>query len=367
RLRPHPARLTAFYLLVSVGGALGGIFINFAAPLLFKGYWELPLGFALTWLLFSLVALRHSETGRPWLFVVNRVLLLSVLVFSRVRAFQIIQSDVNGSLLLERSFYGVVRVKTLGEAGWPSQRYALVHGLTIHGFQYVDATKRDLPTAYYSEMGGGGLAILNHPRRGQGMRVGVLGLGIGTLAAYGQEGDIFRFYEINPQVVALAEGQDGYFSYLQDSQAEIEVVQGDARLSLDDELASGNLQNYDVLVLDVFSSDSIPVHLLNREAFDLYLQHLAPDGILAVHISNRHLDLTPVVWTLADYFSLERVVIADPGNYESVFPSLWVLLVRDPALLFNPEIAARAKNMDEFVSPVRLWTDDYSNLIQILK
>ncbi len=367
RLRPHPARLTAFYLLVSVGGAIGGVFITFAAPLLFKGYWELPLGFVLAWLLFFLVNFRWAETGRRWLFVVNRALLLSALVFSGVRAFQVIQSDVNGSLLLERSFYGVVRVKTLGEAGWPSQRYALVHGLTIHGFQYEDATKRDFPTAYYSETGGGGLAILNHPQRGQGMRVGVLGLGIGTLATYGQARDVYRFYEINPQVVALAKGQGGYFSYLPDSQAEIEVVLGDARLSLEDELASGDPQNYDVLVLDVFSSDSIPVHLLDREAFDLYLQHLAPDGILAVHISNRHLDLTPVVWTLADYFGLERVVIADPGNYESVFPSLWVLLARDPALLSNPEIADRAKNMDEFVSPVRLWTDDYSNLIQILK
>lgn len=367
RLRPHPARLTGFYLLVSVGGAIGGIFITFAAPLLFKGYWELPLGFALAWLLFFMATLRRADTRRRWLFVINYVLLLIALVFSGVRAVLFIQMDVSGSLLLERSFFGVVRVKSLGEAGWSSQRLALVHGLTIHGFQYVDAMKRDLPTAYFSETGGGGLAILNHPRRGQGMRVGVLGLGIGTLAAYGQEEDIYRFYEINPQVVALAEGQGGYFSYLQDSRAEIEVVLGDARLSLEDELASDNPQNYDVLVLDVFSSDSIPVHLLDREAFDVYLQHLAPDGILAVHISNRHLDLTPVVWTLADHFGLERVVIADPGNYESVFPSLWVLLARDPALLSDPEIAARAKNMDEFVSPVRLWTDEYSNLIQILK
>ncbi len=367
RLRPHPARLTLFYLLVSVGGALGGIFITFAAPSLFRGYWELPLGFALCWLLFLLVTLRRPEPGRRWRFVLNSVLLLSALVFSGVRAFQFIQADLTSSLLVERNFYGVVRVKSLGAEGWSSQRYALVHGITIHGFQYVEASKRGLPTAYFSETSGGGLAILNHPRRGQGMRVGVLGLGIGTLAAYGQEGDVYRFYEINPQVIELAEGQGGYFSFLSDSAAEVEIVLGDARLSLEQELEAGRPQGYDVLALDVFSSDSIPAHLLNREAFALYLEHLAPDGILAVHISNRHLDLLPVVWPLADAFNLARAVISDPGDYEQRFPSLWVLLASDPALLADPEIASRAKNMDGYTSSLRLWTDDYSNLIQILK
>ncbi len=367
RLRPHPERLTSFYLLVSVGGAIGGTFITFAAPVLFRGYWELPLGFALAWLLFFLVALRRPEVMQRWLFVASNVILLSALVFSSVRASQFIQSDIKGSLLLERNFYGVVRVKALGAQGWPSQRYALVHGVTIHGFQYVNEAKRALPTAYFGETSGGGLAILNHPKRGNGMRVGVLGLGIGTLAAYGQPGDVYRFYEINPLVIDLAEGQGGYFSYLPDSQAKIEIVLGDARLSLEEELAFVGSQEYDVLVLDVFSSDSIPVHLLDREAFDLYLQHLASDGILAIHISNRHLDLVPVVWSLADYFSLSRVVIADPGNYEETSPSLWVLLVRLPTLLVDPEIASRARYMEDYVFHIRLWTDDYSNLIQILK
>lgn len=367
RLRPHPARLTIFYLLVSVGGALGGIFITFAAPVLFRGYWELPFGFVFGWLLFFFVTLRRPEVRRRRQFVINNVLLLSALLFSVVRGFQFIQADLRDSLLLVRGFYGVVRVKSLGEAGWPSQRYALVHGLTIHGFQYTDEAKRDLPTAYYGETGGGRLALFGHPRRGQGMRVGVLGLGIGTLAAYGQPGDVYRFYEINPQVIALAEGQDSYFSYLADSQAHIEVVLGDARLSLESELAQGHPQAYDVLALDVFSSDSIPVHLLDREAFALYLQHLASGGILAVHISNRHLDLLPVVWTLADHFDLARVVIYDAGNYESVFPSLWVLLAREPASLDAPAINARAQNMDGYISNIRLWTDDYSNLFQILK
>jgi len=367
RLRPHPARLTLFYLLVSVGGALGGIFVAFAAPLLFRGYWELTLGLFLCWLLFLGAIIRRPERTGRWAFVLQSVLLLSALLLSGMLAIQFIRADLSSSLLLERSFYGVVRVKTLGAENWSSQRYAFVHGVTIHGFQYVDPSRRSLPTTYYSETGGGGLAILHHPRRGQGMRVGVLGLGIGTLAAYGQEGDVYRFYEINPQVIALAQGEGGYFSFLADSQATIEIIPGDARLSLEQELERGQPQNYDVLVLDVFSSDSIPTHLLNREAFALYLQHLAPDGILALHISNRHLDLLPVVWPLADYYALARVVIKDPGDYERRFPSLWVLLARDPDLLSAPAIVSRARNMDGYSSSLRLWTDDYSTLLPILK
>lgn len=367
RLRPDPIHLTKFYLLVSVGGAFGGIFITFIAPYAFKAYWELPLGITLGWLLFILVSNYRKEGKRRILFILNHVLLLSAFLFSFVRTFQYIESDMKSSLLIERNFYGVVRVKSLGDEGWSSQRYALVHGVTIHGFQYLLEEKRYFPTAYFTETGGGGLTILNHPKRGQGMRVGILGLGIGTLAAYGQPGDTYRFYEINPQVIDIAQGKGGYFSYLPNCQAEIEIIPGDARLSLENELILGGSQNYDVLALDVFSSDSIPVHLLDREAFDLYLDHLALDGILAIHISNRHLDLVPVVWTLADYFNLERVVIDDIGNYESAFPSLWMLLARDPELLSAPEIVIKSKNMENYETNIRLWTDDYSNLIQILK
>jgi spermidine synthase len=199
------------------------------------------------------------------------------------------------------------------------------------------------------------------------MRVGVLGLGIGTLATYGLPGDLYRFYEINPQVVDLAEGKGGFFSFLSDSKANIEVVYGDARISLENELATSGPDNYDVLMLDVFSSDSIPVHLLDREAFELYLKHLQADGILAVHISNRHLDLVPVVWMLADYFQLNRVVIDDPGNSSAVFRSLWMLLARDPALLSTPSIASRGKDLGNYSPSIKLWTDDYSNLLQILR
>jgi spermidine synthase len=199
------------------------------------------------------------------------------------------------------------------------------------------------------------------------MRVGVLGLGVGTLAVYGQPGDVYRFYEINPDVIRLAEGENAYFTYLSKSLAKVEIVPGDARLSLEQELAAGQIRNYDVLLLDVFSSDSIPLHLLDAESFQVYWQQLSPEGILAIHISNRRLDLVPVVWTLADHFGLARALIEDTGDGVITYASEWILLARDPALLANPAIASHAKPMNGYVSHVRLWTDDYNNLFQILK
>jgi spermidine synthase len=379
RMRPHPVHLTSFYFMVSIGGALGGALINFVAPNIFKGFWELPLGLTLCWLVFLLVTL-NRKPSRPnrWVFIANEVLLLSALVIAGVRSYQLIRSDLGNDLLIERNFYGVLRVRQKdfyavipisleGRNITAYHRFALIHGVTIHGYQFHDDTLRNLPTSYYGKSSGAGLAIINHPNRGKGMRVGVLGLGVGTLAQYGQPGDVYRFYEINPIVIRLAEGENGYFSFLADSQAKVEVIPGDARLSMEQELAAGEPQNYDVLAVDVFSSDSIPVHLLDEEAFQVYLQQLCPQGILAIHISNRRLDLVPVVWTLANHFNLARVLINDPGNGVITYPSSWILLASDPNLLANPAIAARAESMDNYVSPVRLWTDDYNNLFQILK
>lgn len=368
RLRPHPAHLTRFYLLVSVGGALGGIFINFAAPFIFKGYWELPLGYTLCWILFLAVTfITIISVQRRLVFIMNSVMLLSMVLVSAARSFQQIQADLGNDLIIMRNYYGVIRVREL-DAGNPlTERYALVHGVTIHGYQFLSALKSDIPTAYYGETSGGGLAILNDPHRGLGMRVGILGLGIGTLASYGQAGDVYKFYEINPIVIDLAKGSGGYFSYVSGSRAQIEIVPGDARLSLENELAASGSQNFDVLILDVFSSDSIPMHLLDAEAFDLYLKLLRADGILAVNISNRHLNLVPVVWTLADHLGLSRVVISDPGSLPDTFPSLWMLMSRDPSLLNAAGILSHATPMNGYVSPVKLWTDDFSNLIQILK
>ena len=200
------------------------------------------------------------------------------------------------------------------------------------------------------------------------MRVGVLGLGVGTLATYAQAGDVYRMYEINPVVVKLAEGEGGYFTFLNDSKADVTVITGDARISLEQELSAGDAQNFDVLVLDTFSSDSIPVHLVTKEAFALYLEHLAPNGVIAAHISNRHLDLQPVLWQLAQEYSLDMVRISRPARAgDDGFPSEWILLTHDKSMLEIPAIASHSTTFDGYHSSIPLWTDDYSNLFQILR
>ena len=199
------------------------------------------------------------------------------------------------------------------------------------------------------------------------MHVGLLGAGVGTLVAYGRPGDRYRLYEINPVVVELAQGRGDYFSFLSDSQADIKVVLGDARISLERERAEGNLQSFDVIVLDTFSSDSIPVHLVTKEAFDLYLAHLAPDGVIAAHITNLHLDLQPVFWQLANYYGLPIKRVNYEGDSQGGFASHWILLSRNPKMLDIPAIQEQAVDLSNYSTDINLWTDDYSNLFQILK
>jgi len=273
-----------------------------------------------------------------------------------------------GNLFVKRNFYGVVTVRQ-DEVGAQQTANVLVHGTTMHGFQWIDPALRGTPTSYYSKNSGIGLTILNHPRYNSGMRVGVLGLGAGTLAAYGQAGDNYRHYEINPVMIDLANGLNGYFSFIEDSPAKNTLILGDARLSLENELKSGMQHNFDLLVLDTFSSDSIPVHLVTREAFEVYLKTLAPDGLIAAHISNSRLDLRPVFWQLAQYYNLEMAVIQTPADTRdpSSAQSVWVLLSRDAQLLEVPAIQDRTSPLTGFRRDIRLWTDDYSNLIQLLR
>ena len=362
-LRPSAEHLTSFYLMVSVGGALGGIFVNLVAPYIFTGYWEFYLAWLLT-VVILIVSLLPRWESRPQA-------RSGVLWSSFVTAILAMMLGMNGysdALFVHRNFYGVLRVREWQSPSGLGQGYEMIHGVTVHGIQYLSPELRDQPTTYYVQNGGAGLVLLNHPRRGQGLRVGVLGLGAGTLATYAQPGDVYRFYEINPTVVDIAEGQGGYFSFLEDSQADVTVVTDDARLALERELAEGQPQNFDVLVLDTFSSDSIPVHLVTKECFALYLQHLAPNGILAAHISNRHLDLKPVFERLAQEHSLSILLVdrsVQPDN--DGFPSQWLLMSRDPASLQIPALLEHATTLDEVSTSLRLWTDDYSNLFQILK
>jgi spermidine synthase len=369
RLRPDPSHLTRFYLMTSIGGALGGVAVNLVAPIIFRGYWELPISFGLTWALALAVFMTRNSTNKALRvrFIHNVLVGGTVLLVGAFSLFALLGGKTSGAAFEERNFYGVVRVKEVNPGDAEGQGYNMAHGITIHGLQFTAADKRREPTAYFARPSGIGLALANHPKYGKGMRVGILGLGIGTLAAYGQPGDMYRMYEINPIMVALAEGQGGYFTFLKDSPAQITNVLGDARISLERELATTGPDNFDVLVIDVFSSDSIPVHLITKEAFAIYLEHLAPDGMLAMNISNRHLDLVPVLWQLARFYHLNIVIIPTEGDEKLVFASNWVLMSRTPDLLQAPAIQARAIKMDNYTTQVPLWTDDFSNLFQILK
>jgi spermidine synthase len=356
RLRPDANHLTSFYLMVSLGGAAGGIFVNLVAPFIFKGYWEFYLAWFLT-IVLLIVMLFPRFFGQIKL--QSRAMIISFFVGVLLLSFGLNYSK--RELYVGRNFYGVIHVRELDK-----KANIMIHGMTVHGMQYLSDHSR--PTTYYVPDSGIGLLLLNHPRQGKGLHVGVLGLGAGTLATYGQKGDIYRFYEINPVVVKLAEGEGGFFTFLRDSKADIKVVAGDARISLEKELSHGQLQNFDVLVLDTFSSDSIPVHLVTKEAFALYLDHLVPNGVIAAHISNRHLDLRPVFWRLAQEYGLNIVQINRPASSsQDGFPSEWILLTRDSQLLELPAIKSHTISFDGYETPITLWTDNYSNLFQILK
>ena len=376
RLRPEPRYLTQFYLLVALGGALGGLFVNLAAPVIFRGYWELHLGTLLLYLFLLTLYISDGSLRRLGrrLFMAAPLAALVLGLSGYVLVYNI-RATMAGVVAMERNFYGVLRVRALA-AGEPTREArGLSHGITSHGFQFIEPDLRRTPTTYYAQGSGIGLTLAHYAEAVDdptpGLRVGVIGLGTGTLAAYAQPGDTYRFYEINPNILELAAGAGGYFSYLSEAPGEIQLVAGDARLSLEQELGSGQAQGFDVLALDAFSSDSIPVHLLTVEAFELYLQHLQPRGVLAVHISNRYLDLEPLVRALGEHFELESAVIASPRTDLGAYPAVWVLLERETeggtALLTHREIASRRQPALELQPPVRLWTDDYSNLLQVVR
>ncbi len=353
RLRPPPRHLTAFYLTVSAGGALGGLLVAVVAPLAFNGYYELGLAMVAVAFLAALRCATLHDLARN----MSLAALMGVTgaaIYDGLRFSQ----DVR---LAARNFYGVLRVKEYGTPGDPSHLRRLLHGVIMHGEQYLHPEHRGLATTYYQHGSGIGAALI--ARRGQpgAMRVGVIGLGTGTLAAYGRKGDTYRFYDINPRVVEVA-GRE--FTYLADSDATIELEIGDARLSLEHEPP----QHFDVLVVDAFSSDAIPVHLITQQALALYLRHVKADGIVAFHVSNRFLALVPVVARLARANSAHAVaVFEDSDEDQSRTQSDWVLVSRDLKALQGKEFEAVDAAPAEDREELRTWTDDYSNLIQILK
>jgi hypothetical protein len=360
-LRPAAEHLTSFYLMVSIGGSLGGIFVSLVAPMLFNGYWEFFVGLAMTIaILLTIIRSNRDDTARARFIFTVFSLVTVLLTFLSVYSSEI--------QFAKRNFYGVIRVQQALVGNPPQRANLMSHGITVHGMQFVsDFKTSNITTTYYVHNSGVGLGILHHPKYGHNQRVGLLGLGVGTLVAYSEPGDVYRLYEINPVVIDLAAGVRDYFSFVSNSKADITIIPGDARISLQREFDEGNLQNFDVLVLDTFSSDSIPVHLVTKEAFALYLAHLAPQGIIAAHITNLHLDLQPVFWQLAQHYGLNIARVDYEGDSKGGYASHWILLTRDPTLFQLSAIHERAEDLAEYSTNIKLWTDEYSNLFQILK
>jgi hypothetical protein len=432
RLKPATRHLTSFYLMVAAGGVLGGLLVSVAAPYLLAGFWEYHLGLLVTVLLTLLVLfcdrtgpLRQGPQRAVWLIwgaISGSWALLALIVNSRMyetRKFQLVSAaillmmltalglELKGKLAAgrrlklccvwamlciswgvlafalhahirrslesciaaSRNFFGVMRVLELYKDDPQNHVLSLMHGRIEHGYQYQDPEKRRWRVSYYGPESGIGLALRLHPRRIQGdaLRIGVIGLGTGTLATYGETGDTIRFYEINPQVLQVS---DQYFTYRKDSRARIDVVLGDARISLERARQQGISQTFDMLVVDAFSSDAIPVHLLTRECYEMYRYHLKEDGILAIHITNRFFDLSPIVRNLivpGPGENTQALLFHNLGDFSmGVDRTDWVLLTSNRRFLDHPEVQASITPWSAPAPPSLFWTDDYSNLFRLV-
>jgi SAM-dependent methyltransferase len=415
--KPPPRYLTQFYLCLSAGGALGGLFVALVAPALFKNYWETPIalcGFALlgvvtlrrefsadrigawiaggflavfatlaallagggatfdaaraylpgadaTWVSFALIAVAAlvflAATLRRWPVAIVATALVCV-GFHSVKYYRFLSED---TLVATRNFYGALRVKESGTG--EERRRDLLHGVILHGDQYLADDKRRKPTTYYGPASGIAYALRDLRPDGAPLDVAMIGLGSGTLTAWGRAGDRYRIYDINPAMVDIAHRD---FTYLADSPAAKTIVMGDARLSMERELDRGDAVPFDVIAVDAFSSDSIPVHLITREALGVFERHLKPDGIVAFHVSNRFLKLAPVVQQLAQDAGLQVVDIVDDPDDDDYASSEWVLVTRNESFLHNPVIEKAATPIDP-IRGLSMWTDQFNNLFQILK
>jgi hypothetical protein len=366
RQRPAADRLTSFYLSIAGGGAIGGLLVGIVAPLVFNDYYELQLSVLAAWGL-GLLAIVTDRTspyfdGGKREHYVGLLAMVGLLVILAVSMGINVAMQRDGVLHRDRNFYGVLAVREM-ESGTPDAFVELSNGHITHGGQFLADIHRRVPMWYYHADSGVGILMRENlgdaPRR-----VGVIGLGAGTLAAYAQPGETFRFYDINPQVFDLAVN---YFKYLSDAHergAVVEMIAGDARIALEGEPA----QNFDVLVLDAFNSDSIPAHLLTLEAFELYLKHLKdPQGYLAVHVSSVHLDLIPVIKAAAEKFKLNGAIIEIPADgTPATSGSTWVLLTRQANPFINLDVALPLGDGRGAV-PAVTWTDDFSSLLDVLR
>ncbi|HPA17602.1 MAG TPA: fused MFS/spermidine synthase [Verrucomicrobiae bacterium] len=438
-LRPHPRHLTAYYLAIALGGAIGGVLVAAVAPLVFTTYeelnWALVLGLLLLlvvcisdrdgldawrWFAFALLCLAMGMVGLDrgaamaigwwkshhqqfpslaWLAPTWKgfaslhwapgALIAALACVGHFRGFfdtprachrltcgflaaalvaaaiTFAKSASSGGTIVAaaRNFYGVLKVREYNRGNPDTHYFLLEHGRITHGLQFTSPMLANQPTTYYMERSGINIAFRLMPAHDGSRHIGVLGLGTGSIASLGLPGDRFRFYEINPEISRIASTM---FSCLSKSRAKTEIVLGDARLSLEREAP----QNFDILVMDAFSSDAVPIHLLTKEAFEIYLRHMRQGGVIAVHISNRFLDLRPVVANVASHFKLNSATISTWEDEDVEwwdYESTWVLLTRDDKFMNLPTIRAAASKPDDKPPRIPLWTDDWASLFPILE
>jgi len=385
RRRSAVPHLTTFYLYVALGGAIGGVFVNLVAPVLFAGFWDVfvnlvaPVLFAGFWELHialvgtvilagvflgidkNLIRTKRLRTAfaSTWSLVVAAFIVLLVL--------QVRTGSVD-SIYISRSFFSVMYVDEW-EAGTSGHERGLYHGRIQHGRQLLHPSKHRWATSYYGVNTGIAAAILRHPRRialdpaDRGLKIGAVGLGVGTLSTFATAQDSIRYYEINPQVEQIARN---YFRYLQNGKAATEVILGDARVSMQQEFNNSGSNEFDVLVLDAFSGDSVPVHLLTEEAFDLYAKHLRDDGILAVHITNQFLDLSSIVRVASRRLGRDAIWVEDNAKRWYEDSNDWVLIFNNRTFMDSPTLRSIQTTWNEDQPrPIR-WTDDFSNLFQVI-
>ncbi|MBL8699700.1 MAG: fused MFS/spermidine synthase [Alphaproteobacteria bacterium] len=369
RRRPPPAILTRYYLWISFGGALGGIAVGIVAPRVFDADHDLAVAVFLAAL--AVVgaqapdwrALAPAGRGR-------RLMLQSGALLAAFAVMLVVLRDAQteNALLSVRNFYGTLHIEEEGEAGDPDEKRQLFHGRIMHGEQYLAAARRRQVTSYYTASSGIGIALEATRRAGEPQRIGVIGLGAGVLAAAGRAGDVVRYYEINPLVVQLANSQ---FTFLKDAAAKVELALGDARLVLEREAP----QRFDVLAVDAFTGDAIPVHLLTEEAIALYLRHLREDGLLVVHVSNKYLDLAPLVRLAAGKLGWEAQLVDDEGDDDDdegeggtsgSSGSSWVIVAKDPGRFAVGRLGDEAEAI-EVPAGLKPWRDDYSSLFAVLR
>ncbi|HEY6350096.1 MAG TPA: fused MFS/spermidine synthase [Candidatus Angelobacter sp.] len=365
--KPDSRSLTYFYLLTSAGGVLGGFFVAIIAPHIFKTYMELPLWMVLCATFVFMMAWKQTRKRSLILKLLVRVVMAAgVIALAAYMGVNKYRAD-RQYYLHARNFYGALRVQDQENGDPDGMVRSLVHGTIEHGSQLLDPVQRHEPTLYYIRSSGVGLAMRFEKARGP-VRVGAIGLGAGVIASYCRIGDTFRFYDINPEVIKIANSE---FTFLRDCPGKLDVLLGDARLTLE----SQGPQHFDVLVVDAFSGDAIPIHLITREAFVEYFRHLNSDGILAIHVSNKYLDLVPVVARIAEDMGKRAISVYDTGdekndpNWDEASDPTdndWVLVASKPEIFDDPIFKATSVEKAETKPGVGLWTDNFSNVLRIL-